>query len=334
MKKFILISILMVAGQAHASKARLLSLQGAEFLKDVQTTFENPAHVNSIGKLVTFEFGANTNVAAPKAEGGIFMDEFDANVGLYLGHQSAEQNTLRAIGTYERQNNPVDVFYAKDNWGVGLGISRHEDKNTDVEEQSVTLRFGVDNKDYEAYGTAELVSEAEKPNADYSGGPLISGGFEKEVGSNYYFVKGTWGATEQDIAGQEVDVDVLSLNAGVLSRKIQNIYYGVSLDHTEIEVDSNKISALTLPFVIGLELDITTWAVVRGSVTQSILLSQTENETIVADEKIINTNDTTVSAGIGLKFNKFTLDGVMAASTTGDFNSDDFLTSASLTYSF
>lgn len=337
MKKMISLAALslVVSAPAYASKARLQALQKAEFLKDIQTIFVNPAHLNALNGQMTVEFGGSTNGSNPKAEGGIFSDAFGGNTGLYLGHLSETQQDLRDLTSYENQNNPIDIFYAKNNWGASLSVSNHDDKTTDVEEKSVGLRFGMDNGNNEFFASIEAISTAENAGDEFKGAPYVNLGYEQEFGTNYFFAKFNWGAGENEVGGVKTDIDDLGAEVGIISRRITNVYYGTSLSYAKREYGQD-ISALTLPVFIGVEADLTSWAVLRASITQSVLISQTKDETQTAPDngKIVNKNDTTVAAGVGIKYNKFTLDGVIAGSTTGDLNGNDVLSQASLTYEF
>jgi hypothetical protein len=337
MKSKFLVPVLMlsVVPSAFASKARLISLQKAAFIKDIQTTFVNPAHINTLDKQLTFEFGGSTNTSTPKAEGGIIDDSFGPKLGIYLGHVSDTQQTLRAFNGFENQNNSIDVIYGRDNWGFGLAVSNHKDKTADVEEKSATLRFGYDHNNTEFFGTVEAFATAESGKDEFKGGPQVELGFEKAIGTNYFFGVFNWGTAENEIANKKTDADRLGLEVGAISRRIQNIYYGVSVSYQTLELDK-KIKSLTLPVFAGIEKDLNSWAVVRASVTQSVLISsyEDENQAPPADGKITNKNDTKVAAGIGLKHNNFTLDGVVSASTTGNVNGNEVLSQASLTYNF
>lgn len=339
MKKFVLVSVLslVAATQAHASKARIQALQKAEFLKDSQTVFENPAHVNSLGKYLTLEMGGSTNTAAPKAEGGLFGEELGANMGVYVGHLSPIQQSLRAgAAASENQNNPVEVFYAKDGWGASVALSNSEDKTTDVKEQYLAVRYGVDRDGMEFSGTVEAIAVTETGTDKTVGAPYITLNFEKEMGATgYFFSKFNWGSGKYEAAAGDTDVKDLGAEVGVLSRQIKNVYYGVSLAYAKRELGS-EITALNLPIFAGVEAEVTSWAVVRASVSQSFLLSsvQDKNQAAPADGVITNKNDTTVAAGVGLKYNNFALDGVVAGSTTGQINGNDVLTQASITYNF
>lgn len=328
--------MLLVVPSAFASKARLLSLQKAAFIKDVQTTFINPAHINTIGKQLTFEFGGSTNTAAPKAEGGIIDDSFGPMLGVYLGHVSENQQTLRSVNGFENQNNSIEVIYGDKNaWGYSLAISNHKDKTSDVKEQSATVRFGYDKGDTEFFGTIEAFANAESGKDEFKGGPQVELGYEKAIGTNYFFGTFNWGTGENDVAGAKTDADRLGLEVGALSRRIESVYYGAAVSYQTLKTDK-KVKALTLPVFAGIEKGINSWATVRASITQSVLISsfEDENQAAPADGKITNKNDTKVAAGIGLKYNNLTLDGVISASTTGDINGNAVLSQASLTYNF
>lgn len=338
MKTALLVSgLLLTSTSAFASKARLQSLQKAAFVKDVQTIFTNPAHVNSVAKQLTVEFGAGANTSTPKAEGGIFTDMLGANMGIYLGHLSSTQQTLRAIDGYENQNNPIEVFYAKGNWGASLALSNFNDKTTKTKEQSVAARFGMDENGREMFITVEALAKSENTAGDkFKGAPAISLGYEQEFGTNYLFATANWGTGEsKTAAGVKADRDTMGAEVGVLSRKIPNVYFGTSLSYGKLDLGKAKTS-LTLPVFAGIEADLTSWMTVRASIQQSILISQTQdkNQANPADQKVVNKNDTTVAAGLGFKYNKFTLDGVLSASTTGDMNGNAVLSQASLSYEF
>lgn len=334
-KFLVLLLITSFSSYVYASKARLLSLQKAAFIKDVQTIFVNPAHVNDIGRLMTFEFGGSTNTATPKAEGGLFDNGFGPNTGVYLGHVSETQKDLRAIHGFENQNNPIEIFYAKDNWGTSLSLSNYEDKTTDVKEQSATIRFGKEENGTEMYGSLEAFANAENGSDKYTGGPRVELGYEKAVGTNYYFGTFNWGTGENKAAGTKTDLNSLGLEVGAISRRIKNVYYGASLSYQKLTLDKD-MSALTLPVFAGVETEINSYTTLRASVVQSVLISQVEdkNQASPADKPIVNKNDTQVAAGVGFKYNQFLLEGVLSASTTGDVNGNAVLSQASLTYNF
>jgi hypothetical protein len=126
-------------------------------------------------------------------------------------------------------------------------------------------------------------------------------------------------------------------------------FYGVSYQTTEtkrsggVTATDTKTSNMTLPFILGLEYDAASWATLRASVTQNVLLGSTKSEglnsattpaSVFNPETDTIPNNTAVAVGAGLKFNKWVLDGSMAVASTGDLNSTNLLTNVALTYSF
>lgn len=102
--------------------------------------------------------------------------------------------------------------------------------------------------------------------------------------------------------------------------------------------DSNKVTSTRLPFIIGIEAAANSWLTLRGSVRQNVLTGS--SKAMDAESNSI-ANNTRVNAGVGIAFNKFTMDasleGVMntsGAAATGDINTTDLLANTSLTYMF
>ena len=338
MKKVLLVlALTLVAGQSHASKARVLSLQYAAFLKDSQTIFVNPAHVNSLGKYLTFEFGGSTNTSAPKAEGGLFMEEFGGKAGVYVGHMSPIQSSIRsgAATASELENNPVEMFYAKDDWGMSLGLSNSENKTTDSKQQYLVARYGMARDGMEFAASAELLSTVEAGNDKTTAAPYLTVNFEKEMGTNYLFVNANWGTGKYETLTTSADVKDMGVQVGLLSRKIESIYYGAAISYAKRETTADN-TALRLPIFMGIEKDLNSWSVVRASISQGFLLGSTEDKTQAAPANgtITNANDTTVAAGLGIKYNNFILDGLVSAASTGQVNGSNILTQASMTYTF
>lgn len=102
--------------------------------------------------------------------------------------------------------------------------------------------------------------------------------------------------------------------------------------------DANKVTSTRLPFIIGIEAAANSWLTLRGSVRQNVLTGT--SKAMDAEANSI-ANNTRVNAGVGIAFNKFTMDasleGVMntsGAAASGDLNTADLLANTSLTYMF
>ncbi len=98
--------------------------------------------------------------------------------------------------------------------------------------------------------------------------------------------------------------------------------------------DGKKITSTELPLFLGLEHNVTSWAVFRASVRQNFIFGSTKDETATnTDAESVGSN-TTVAAGLGLKYGQLVLDGSLAAATNGNVNGNAFLTQAGVTYNF
>jgi hypothetical protein len=329
---------------AHASKARTEALQGAKFLKDPQTIFINPAHVNSLGQYFTAEFGnQSTNPSAPKAEGGMLIDAVGGKLGFYLGHMSTMQYRMRAGESYYNEQNPVEVTYGNGVWGASAFYSK-SDKNTTAEGQTTAgIRLGAQMDKLEVYATIDAYARSKKnAGAKYKSNPAVNVGAEYEMGDYYLFGDLTYVKTKQDITGKTgADYDAKTVEIGAQNHKQFSVagrtfYFGLSAKYDIFEKQNNSIYTFTLPLVAGMEYDVTDWAVVRGSITQNFLLGHTKDQTAASplNGKDTITNNTTVAAGAGFKFKGFELDGLLAAASTGAINGSSFLTKAALTYNF
>lgn len=108
--------------------------------------------------------------------------------------------------------------------------------------------------------------------------------------------------------------------------------YNSKMDRTGTET---KTTATYLPFIAGIEHEATNWLVLRSAVTQNVLLGTTKTETTgTASDANTITNNTKLAAGLGLKFNKWAVDGSWAASTTGNINTASLMTNVGMTYNF
>lgn len=147
MKKLMLIAAVMIASvSAHASKARLTSLQNAAHLSDFQDVVQSKPSEAVNYEAATVEFGSATGT--PNAEGGFVRKMGDAAWGLYLGRNSttyadaattaaeaagANTDEDTALGSAFGQDNSLQFTYAMKTgslaWGVGLFYVSSDFKN-------------------------------------------------------------------------------------------------------------------------------------------------------------------------------------------------------------
>ncbi|RYZ84805.1 MAG: hypothetical protein EOP04_17275 [Proteobacteria bacterium] len=365
MKKLMMIAVVTLASaSAFASKARLSALSyngsntnglsaNAPHLIDTQTIFVNPADLTTMGSWATFETGstdatpATTPNTAPNAEAGFARASGDARWGFYLGHGTvASFSREQAAPTiYLIEENPINLFYAAKmadiSWGLGLNYSASDKKTTGVGalgKQSTTgITGGMRMGPWDASLGLGVVDTAEvgtnkwtgKMNADLRAGYAMD--------TWYFYGQYAMTGGKHEVGGAattEYDNNAIRIGA-INTTKVDGgeFFWGASylMDKVEQKVGAGtKTESNLLPVVVGIEADAASWLVLRGSVTQTVLLSSVKNAT----DTRTKANDTTVAAGAGIKFNKFTLDGSLAGSTTGQINGGSLLANAGLTYNF
>ena len=148
MKKLMLVAAVTIASvSAHASKARLDSLQNAAQLEDFTYAFDGRAEDTLNYEAALVEFGGSGSYSSPDAEGGFIRKMGDAALGFYMGKPSTSLATgvssfADAYGTTTDektvikkalgQSNPIEVTYAAKAgdmaWGVGLFATGSDQK--------------------------------------------------------------------------------------------------------------------------------------------------------------------------------------------------------------
>ena len=364
MKQLLVIAIALTAINAQASRARVQALGNAAHLVDTNTVFTNPADIFALpSDYVVLETGTTQGTPAgvtaqnSNAEGMIVRTMGDAKLGLSLGHQSQNASTwgLRNAATAAlqiNQQNPLELTYgAKAGdlaWAGTLVYSNFNDKAAAVgvveKENSLGARFGVRAANWDAslrLGLANVVQANTGNKFTGTSAIGLSGGYWFD---NLYVHGGytTVGAKEETNAGVEVlKLTNSAINVGALSSMKKDgseLFYGVQLVSTENKetVADSKTTTLTLPVVIGLEVDAASWLTFRGSVTQTTLINDSKTET--AGTTTANTspgdNTTAVNLGAGLKFNKLTIDGTLGTATTQTVNTTALMAQVGATYWF
>jgi hypothetical protein len=186
-------------------------------------------------------------------------------------------------------------------------------------------------------------------------------GAEKSIkpGFMYANVWGTFGAwtpfltyndgkVSAESAGTTTDAKSTYTELGVANvtdiDPVNKFFWSVSyvmLSEDTGAAGSTKTDSTMLPLTIGVEAEAASWLTLRGSVKQSVLISTVKATETDSHPK----NETTVAAGVGLKLNKFMLDGALenlvsegaegtANANAGKLNANALLSTVSLTYNF
>ena len=365
MKKLMMIAVVTLASaSAFASKARLSALSyngsntnglsaNAPHLIDTQTIFVNPADLTTMGSWATFETGstdatpATTPNTAPNAEAGFARASGDARWGFYLGHTTIA-TTLRhvavgspAAGTYLIEENPINLFYAAKmadiSWGLGLNYS-NSDKKALGKQFSTGVTGGMRMGAWDASLGLGVADTAEIGTNKWTG--KMSADLRAGYAMDTWYFYGQYnmnGGKHEVASATTADLENSMIKLGAINTtKVDGgeFFWGAAyaMDTVNNKAGTGaKTESSYLPFVVGIEADAASWLVLRGSVTQDVLLSQEKKS---PGETTTRANNTTVAAGAGIKFNKFTLDGAIAGQSTGVINGASLLTTAGLTYNF
>lgn len=335
MRSILVIAVAIFSQTTFASKARVGALQGADHLVDIQTVFTNPAHINLLSPYITFEMGA----AGAGAEGGFARKlEGGQMLSVYVGHDNT--NDLRDGTTLIKQRNPVEIIYGTGNMAFSGSLSTTDDKKNGKKETTLVGKFGMTQDQISFWSNLAIVSQAEDKVAPtkINAAPQIVLGGDTTVGENRYFGSLGYGQYKYEVGAVSSTIKDMGVTLGWLNHGLKNkdadIYYGTQLNYVQRDVEGKKITSTSLPLFLGLEYNVTSWAIFRGSMKQNFILGETKDETATnTDAESVGSN-TTFAGGLGLKYNQLTLDGSLAASTSGAVNGTAFLTQASVTYNF
>ena len=359
-KQLVLVTGLAVlAAPAFASKARMQALgesvNGSQYINDNRNIFLNAAHVNNHKDLVTFETGANSQVAesaaAPRAEGGYFFSNGNMVYGVQLGQQSDTAHALRAgagiiapgAGNANlprlAERNTVDLFVGGDagvKWGASLLYSSSEDKSAtgtdDVKEQeSMRARIGASQGNWDAFANISLANEAKDGIGDKFEGKLgyqLGGSYmlnSYTLFANYSSFEG-----EGTIAGDKKDISLNVYEVGVgratkLNDKTQ-LFTKVSYRSTNAENDritapadvngANFAVKKRETKALPVVIGLEHDALAWLTLRGSVGQNVVINE-VKAQDKNTATSTTIVNAGATLKFGDLSVDGVIGNTTAG-----------------
>lgn len=366
-KLLVLAALTVAAAPAMASKARLTSLGNANHLIDTQTVFTNPADINYLGDYATIEFGSKANnsgtdasLNTPRAEGGFTRTSSMGKWGAYLGRQSSTVNEFingvnasQANGGVNAglltEQNALDLMYgtemAGQKWGFGAHYSAAKLESASQEVNTLGVSAGVRNDVWDAYLRIGLGGESKVTGgAELKQKGLYDIGFgywldTVYLSAKYLTTKGTLSGAAL-LGGTELDIEKNAYSVSAIDNmKVEggNFFYGISYTSDEIKKGSNKTTTTALPLIAGMEIDATSWMVLRGSISQNVFVGEVKKDPGSSDKMA---NNTVVAAGAGIKFGKMSFDGSISGSGTnsgnadGTVNGNNLFTQGSLTYMF
>jgi hypothetical protein len=370
MKKLLVIAVALASVNAFATRARVTALANSPHLIDTQTVYSNPSDIFFVGgDYVTIESG-RTNAASNDASAAAIMNEGaegmvvrsmgDAKFGFSLGHDSdvavmqrQSVATLFPSKTNYYQQNPIELTYGMKAgdmaWGATLVYSSYKSKTgVNEKEDSSGIRAGMRMGALDAKLGLGLSNNYQN---DTDG--KFKGTLSASIGAGYamdnlyfdgFFRQAGW-KTENAAGTETAKFDYNTIQANVTSSHKKDgseFFYGAGLASTTTKnsVGDVKLTALTLPVWMGLEVDAASWVTLRGSITQTVLLDNTKTEAggATVAEFSPGANNTQVAVGAGVKFNKITVDGTLSGLTGATANQqldgNNLLSTVGMTYMF
>ncbi|MFY7994034.1 MAG: hypothetical protein ACOVP4_12120 [Bacteriovoracaceae bacterium] len=360
------LGLAVLAAPAFASKARLQALgentDGSFYINDNRNVFLNSAQVNNHKDLVTMEWGTGGNTEgadnAPNAEGGAFKTYNNMVYGVQLGRALSFNTSADGLGVAAFEaSNAVDVFVGGDagfKWGANLTYAASNDKapgTKKAEAQVLDLNLGAIFGDFTAYvNYGAMGSTEDKLGTAYD----IERSNAIEVGGTYqlndYTIFGQYSMVdfEDKKSKKETEASSYLVGAGRNDKLNDKTTLFTKIQYSQNNSSDNKtkttdLEVTTVPVVIGLEHDATSWLTVRGSVSQNLWSKSDDSKK--KEEKTV-ANSTNVNAGATLKFGELSFDGVIGtdSNTTagvddtnnekGILSTDNLMTRVSMTYKF
>ena len=299
--------------------------------------------------------------AIPENEGGFVMALGAGKIAAQLGRVSNFDNLIREVnfglsdlttgvvgGNLGEGQNNLDAIYSASmgggmQWGAGLALTRSKtatgaaDKQTSVSANE--FRGGVHTDHWEGFGSLILGGES-KTEIGATDGKLsesfgLRGGGGFQLRSDFRLF-GTleydkYNATRSN-GGADYDAKRLALGAGaVYLRSLEEnarLFASARLNYLDHVAGGNKglpdekLQYIGLPVTMGIEADANTWARVRASVQQNVLIGSvktTSGGTPTDSNKWENApNSTSVAAGVGASANRFNFDVALAQALVDD----------------
>lgn len=363
MKSLLTLAIVLASTSAFATRARITALGNAAHLTDAATVYNKPADMFTVSDSLTIESGKTNIVPGADAvnagaEALMIRSHGDAKWALSLGHDDVKVYGQRAdAGAALGQQNPFEISYGMKAgdmaWAATLGYSNFNNKKAEIKENTMGLKFGAATSTWDAtidLGLANKITSGTAATEEEFKGKsnvAVRGGFW--VASDMYVYGDVdMGGYEVTAAGTVVsEIKTTDITVGAINTvksEGNEFFWGAGLTSTqskESKGTEDKETSLSLPLIIGVEANASSWLTLRGSVQQNVLIQneKTETATATVTEFSPGANSTTFAAGAGLKLGKLALDGSLLAVTGSnpsgqEVNADDLLGTVGLTYAF
>ena len=371
MKKLLTLALVLSSATAFATRSRITALGNSPHLVDVATVYVSPSDIMSLGDSLTIESGktlagtaiATTDTNTTTAEGLMIRSMGDSKFALSLGHSDDSIFAMRSSAvsmnpavTTIRQQNPLELSYGMKTGDMAVAgtliYSNFQDKSTTApqKENSMGLKAGVTAGALKGSLAVIFADNWETGTAgtDYKGNTSIAATVGYDVMSDLYVygAVSTGGYKAHVTTATTLDYTSMTVKVGVVStikKDATEFFYGAGLTYQDQKEKGTAGSERTIkdthmPLIIGLEAEANSWLVLRGSITQNLLLVDSSKDETAPAAPTVDTNpganSTALAAGAGLKFNKISVDGSILAAGSQVLNSANLLGQVGLTYAF
>lgn len=354
---------------ALATKARMTALSSSPHLIDDQLIFSNPIDLNYLEEVVSFESGSSDASASAtftsNAEGFVSRKWKEKSYAIAVGHQNDSvfrtRSFVNSLGySYRYQQNPLHFLVAGDtdeaNWAVSAFYSAYHDKITDQKESSAGLSVAVELGAWQFTASSAFNNNVESPVNKFEG----AGGLKANlsyIGDNIEsFINYSREPAKVIAAGVDTEFHLMqTLRLGLVdsnTKEFNDIFWGGEVN--TIKVDCRMLAGAScdqafvntiLPVWFGVEVQAVSWLKIRSSIKQTAFINQSRDEvgypngflsaaTGGLSEYLSGPNSTALNFGLGLAFNRVTIDGTLTAATTQQLNFTNFANQISLKYVF
>jgi hypothetical protein len=345
MKKTLLaVATVALASNAMASQIRMDTLGNARTVRqDFVDMFVQPS--------VMWSGEVTDQVLMENGTGGFLMSSGDdAKYGIYFGRQSSIANLYSLAGApfnaapfSNAINNPLHFFYGRDmggmKWGFNLYYAASKQEVPAGYEQAYSgVALGVDGGSWRAdlaLGLGSKVEDTTNSNNIKGDSNMrfqveydVASGLRAYVDVTQAGVTGTVGSTEKKVKYEKTALGI----ERKMSKDAANFFYGARLENGVTDVAGTKTETQSLPIYFGVETDATSWLVLRGLVSQPVLLGATK----VPGGTNSMTSGLTYRAGAGLRLGNFLVDGSigLGSGTSNTLDSSNLMTKTAITYNF
>lgn len=330
-------AVIAAAPMAMASKARVSALGTSHQLMDVQYTFDRPSMINSMGDLVTIEWGNNAATAngttIPKAEGGFIKKHNEMTYGLYLGKQGLLSSQA---GVFMEEQNPLNLLFGMKSgemaWGLNLGYSNGKNDTGSLKASSMQLNAGVEFGQFEVAVGSTLGAKAENATTKQEL-TAMSADLSYNINADMHsYLEYNTSKFENGATKTEQTIMELGFVNTFAKSEEASFFYGIAYNSNKIK---DGVEKQALPIWLGVEASATSWMTMRASVKQNVLI----NEEKAANGNKTDADSIAFAAGAGFKLGKGMLDATFGTANSGhmsfsDGTTDKFLSNVSYTYNF